>query len=87
MDSQKRGIGKETETDYSFFSFLLYKLSLHSPTGPFTISEPQNQEISQIYAAQKRRGTDSKSVGRDYGLSSCSHYRHFCKSRSRCVLQ
>ena len=28
------------------------------PTNPFTILEPQDQEIGQIYVAQERRATD-----------------------------
>ena len=30
------------------------------PIGPFTISEPQDQEIDNFYACQERRETDPK---------------------------
>ena len=28
------------------------------PTGPFTVSDPQSQEISEFYVVQVRRETD-----------------------------
>ena len=37
----------------NFFSFLLY-----FPTSPFTILEPQDQEIGEFYVIQERRATD-----------------------------
>ena len=33
-------------------------MHLKGPTGPFTIAEPQDQEISEIYVVHKRRTSD-----------------------------
>ena len=33
---------------------------LNNPTNTFTISEPQDQEISELYVVQDRRATDSE---------------------------
>ena len=38
------------------FEYLAVKRA--PPTGPFTISEPQNQEISEFVLVQKSRATD-----------------------------
>ena len=53
-----------------FFSFFfspafvavdLLSFHLRSPTDPFTISEPQNQEIGKFYVVPERPTTDYKS--------------------------
>ena len=36
----------------------LSNLSASCPTNPFTISEPQDQEIVEFYVVQERRATD-----------------------------
>ena len=38
-----------------------------NPTGPFTILEPQSQEIGELYIAQKHRLLSSKIVKRLVG--------------------
>ena len=37
-----------------------FPFSPRFPTGPFTMLEPQDQEIGEFYVAQKRRATDFK---------------------------
>ena len=32
------------------------------PTGPFTIQEPEDQEIFELYVARKRRETDFEAL-------------------------
>ena len=44
----------------SFLFSCFPSLFFHSPTNTFTISEPQDQEISEFYVVQDRRATDSE---------------------------
>ena len=39
------------------------------PTGPFTISEPQDQEVVEFYVVQKCRATDAEVPGLQKGWS------------------
>ena len=45
------------------------------PTGPFTILQPHNQEISEFYVVQERRATDLEAPqlrkGREKTLPTC----------------
>ena len=38
------------------------KLRLHNPTDPFSILEPRQQEISEIYAVWERQATHFKAT-------------------------
>ena len=46
----KKNLQKQLDTSQ-------FRSSLRNPTGPFTILEPQDQEIAEFYVVQKRRAT------------------------------
>lgn len=41
---------------------IIFTRAVSSPTGPFTIVEPKDQEIGQFYVFQERWATDFKAL-------------------------
>ena len=69
----------------AFLPQLLFSVRLY-PTGPFAISEPQDQEIGEFYVVQKRRATDfddpKTSKGRSGGVKCLKIFSFLPRRRS-----
>ena len=70
---------KREETERALRTFHNFRATksgdgLSPPTGPFTIQEPQEQEIGEAYVIQECRATDFEVVQSSVGLDNPTNH-------------